>query len=169
MLRLPPPQHVDRGLLRLHSLIQRLCLFEQQHQMLVLVRYQMLLQRHRLLPLCAAITVTAISSSATAIVNAQFGGTAIFSKGTAYKLAVLRQVTVEVLQLVSPSTASMQRAAGRRVRTAHSERLNVVSREPGAGKLEVGVFRVDRAPIAVHFEVESEAVSAAQMTLLFAR
>ena len=164
MLRLPPPQHVDRGLLRLHSLIQRLCLFEQQHQMLVLVRYQMLLQRHRLLPLCAAITVTAIT-----IVNAQFGGTAIFSKGTAYKLAVLRQVTVEVLQLVRPSTASMQRAAGRRVRTAHSERLNVVSREPGAGKLEVGVFRVDRAPIAVHFEVESEAVSAAQMTLLFAR
>ena len=162
MLRLPPPQHVDRGLLRLHSLIQRLCLFEQQHQMLVLVRYQMLLQRHRLLPLCAAITVTAI-------VNAQFGGTAIFSKGTAYKLAVLRQVTVEVLQLVRPSTASMQRAAGRRVRTAHSERLNVVSSEPGAGKLEVGVFRVDRAPIAVHFEVESEAVSAAQMTLLFAR
>ena len=163
MLRLPPPQHVDRGLLRLHSLIQRLCLFEQQHQMLVLVRYQMLLQRHRLLPLCAAITVT------VTIVNAQFGGTAIFSKGTAYKLAVLRQVTVEVLQLVRPSTASMQRAAGRRVRTAHSERLNVVSSEPGAGKLEVGVFRVDRAPIAVHFEVESEAVSAAQMTLLFAR
>ena len=166
MLRLPPPQHVDRGLLRLHSLIQRLCLFEQQHQMLVLVRYQMLLQRHRLLPLCAAITVTV---TAITIVNAQFGGTAIFSKGTAYKLAVLRQVTVEVLQLVRPSTASMQRAAGRRVRTAHSERLNVVSREPGAGKLEVGVFRVDRAPIAVHFEVESEAVSAAQMTLLFAR
>ena len=166
MLRLPPPQHVDRGLLRLHSLIQRLCLFEQQHQMLVLVRYQMLLQRHRLLPLCAAITVTV---TAITIVNAQFGGTAIFSKGTAYKLAVLRQVTVEVLQLVRPSTASMQRAAGRRVRTAHSERLNVVSSEPGAGKLEVGVFRVDRAPIAVHFEVESEAVSAAQMTLLFAR